>query len=64
MEVLCVQETKWKGDRAREMADGYKMLNAGGDGRSNGVGIIMTWWKSARKWYEWRDGRGGSLPYG
>ena len=39
MEVLCVQETKWKGDRAREMV---KMLHAGGDGRSNGVGIIVN----------------------
>ena len=33
MEVLCVQETKWKGDRARKMAEGYNMLHAGGDGR-------------------------------
>ena len=42
MEVLCVQETKWKGDRARKMAEGYKMLHEGGDGRSNGVGIIVN----------------------
>ncbi len=42
MEVLCVQETKWKGDRARKMAEGYKMLHAGGDGSSNGVGIIVN----------------------
>ena len=42
MEVLCVQETKWKGDRARKMAEGYKMLHAGGDGRSNCVGIIVN----------------------
>ena len=42
MEVMCVQETKWKGDRARKMADGYKMLHAGRDGRSNGVGIILN----------------------
>ena len=35
MEVLCVLETKWKGDRARKMPEGYKMLHAGGDGRSN-----------------------------
>ena len=42
MEVLCVQEKKWKGDRARKMAEGYKMLHAGGDGRSNGVGIIVN----------------------
>ena len=42
IEVLCVQETKWKRDRARKMADGYKMLHAGGDGESNGVGIIVN----------------------
>ena len=42
MEVLCVQETKWKGGRARKMAEGYKMLHAQGYGRSNGVGIIMN----------------------
>ena len=41
LEVLCVQEIKWKGDRARELAGGYKMLHAGGDGKSNGVGIIV-----------------------
>ena len=35
MEVLCAHETKWKGDRTREMAEGYKMLHAGGDGMSN-----------------------------
>ena len=42
MEVQCVQETKWKGDRAGNMAKEYKMLHAGGDGRSNGVGIIVN----------------------
>ena len=30
-----------KGHRARTMVEGYKMLHAGGDGRSNGVGIIV-----------------------
>ena len=42
MEVLYVQETKWKGDRVRKMAEGYRMLHAGGDGRSNGVGMIVN----------------------
>ena len=42
MEVLCVQETKCKEDRARKMAQGYKMLHSGGDGRSNGVSIIVN----------------------
>ena len=42
LEVLCIQETKWKGDRARTMTGGYKLLHAGGDGRSNGMGIIVS----------------------
>ena len=42
LEVLCVQDTKWKGDRARQMAGGYKMMHAGGYGRSNGVGVIIS----------------------
>ena len=37
LEVLCIQETKRKGNRARTMMGGYKLLHAGGDGRSNGV---------------------------
>ena len=37
-----LHETKWKGDRAQTMAEGYKTLHAGGDGRSNGVGIILN----------------------
>ena len=28
--------------RARKMAGGYKMLHAGGDGKSNGIGIIVN----------------------
>ena len=42
MEVRCAQETKGKGDRARKMAKGFKMMHAGGDGRINGVGIIVN----------------------
>ena len=40
MEILCVQETKWRGDRVRKVAEGYKMLHSGGDGMSNGVGKL------------------------
>ena len=42
LEVLCVQETKWRGDRARMMVGGRKLLHAGGDGRSSGVGIVIS----------------------
>ena len=42
MEVLCVQDTKWKGYIARKISEGYTMLHAGRDGRSNGVGITVN----------------------
>ena len=29
MEVMCVQDTTWRGDRERKVVDGYKMLHAG-----------------------------------
>ena len=41
LEMLCIQETRWKADRARTLAGGYKMLHAGRDGKSSGVGIIV-----------------------
>ena len=63
-EVLCEQETKWKGDMARKMAEGYRMLHAGGDSRSNGVGMIVNVEISKEVIRVWRDGRGGSLQYG
>ena len=40
--VLGVQETKWKGDRALDLGEGFKMLHAGGDGKINGAGVIMN----------------------
>ena len=39
--ILCVQETKWKSDRARMLGDGFKLIHAGGDGKSDGVGVIL-----------------------
>ena len=41
--VLCVQETRWKGDKARELGDGYKLFYSGAskEGR-NGVGIVLS----------------------
>lgn len=34
--ILCVQETKWKGAKAKELGGGYKLLYNG-----NGIGIIL-----------------------
>ena len=42
VDILCVQETKWKGNKAREMGDGYKLYYTGEDGRRNGVGIVLS----------------------
>ena len=41
--VLCVQETRWKGNKAREVGEGYKLYYSGAneEGR-NGVGIILS----------------------
>ena len=39
--ILCVQETKWKGSKARELGNGFKLFYNGLDGRRNGVGIIL-----------------------
>ena len=42
LDVLCVQETKWRGDRARMMVAGRQLLHAGGDGRSSVVDIVIS----------------------
>ena len=40
---MCVQETRWKGNKAKELGDGYKLIYSGANavGR-NGVGIIVS----------------------
>ncbi|XP_048483178.1 craniofacial development protein 2-like [Plutella xylostella] len=39
--IACLQETKWKGTKARELSDGYKFFYCGKDGKRNGVGIVL-----------------------
>ena len=43
VDILCVQETRWKGNKAKEIGGGCKLLYSGADenGRS-GVGIILN----------------------
>ena len=41
MDILCMQEIKWKGGTARSIGGGFKLLYHGVDGRRNGVGIIL-----------------------
>ncbi|XP_059045646.1 uncharacterized protein LOC131841340 [Achroia grisella] len=39
--VACLQETKWKESKAREIGEGYKFYYCGSDGKRNGVGIVL-----------------------
>ena len=43
VDILCVQETRWKGNKARELGEGYKLIYSGAneEGR-NGVGIVLS----------------------
>ena len=43
VDILCVQETRWKGDKAKELGGCCKLLYSGADenGRS-GVGIVLN----------------------
>ena len=41
VDILCVQETKWKGSKARNIGGGFKLFYHGSDGRRNGVGVIL-----------------------
>ena len=39
---MCVQETKWKGSKAKELGNAYKLFYNGIDSKRNGVGIILS----------------------
>ena len=39
--ILCVQETKWKGSKARNIGGGCKLFYNGVDPRKNGIGIVV-----------------------
>ena len=41
VDILCVQETHWKRERARCIGGGYKMWYCGSGNKKNGVGIIL-----------------------
>ena len=41
VDILCLQETKWKGNKARNIEDGCKLFYNGVDGRKNGIGIVV-----------------------
>ncbi|KAI5611221.1 hypothetical protein C0J50_9252 [Silurus asotus] len=41
VDMLCVQETKWKGSKARDIEGGFKLSYHSVDGKRNGVGVIL-----------------------
>ncbi|VDO87408.1 unnamed protein product [Heligmosomoides polygyrus] len=42
IEVLCLQETRWKGAKAKEIGEGVKLFYNGEDTKKNGVGIAVA----------------------
>ena len=41
VDILCLQETKWKKSKARNIEGGCKIFYNGADGRKNGIGIVV-----------------------
>ena len=41
IDILCIQETRWRGKRAKLLGDGFKIYYSGDSTRRNGVGIIL-----------------------
>ncbi|XP_019721309.1 uncharacterized protein LOC109513350 [Hippocampus comes] len=41
VDILCVQETRWRGSKARNIGGGYKLFYHGVDGKRDGVGVII-----------------------
>ena len=41
--VWCVQETRWRGDNAKELGGGCKLIRSGANKQGrNGVGIVLS----------------------
>ncbi|KAK3557560.1 hypothetical protein QTP70_030490, partial [Hemibagrus guttatus] len=41
VDILCVQETRWKGSKARSIGAGFKLNYYGVDSQRNGVGVVL-----------------------
>ncbi|XP_042882399.1 uncharacterized protein LOC122259592 [Penaeus japonicus] len=41
LDVLCLQETKWKESKARDLGAGYKLYYHGENGARNGVSVVV-----------------------
>ena len=45
--IACVQETKWKGAKAKNNVEGYKMYYVGTSNNTNDVAVILE-----REWHD------------
>ncbi|KAK3514051.1 hypothetical protein QTP70_002503 [Hemibagrus guttatus] len=41
VDILCVQETRWKGSKARSIEAEFKLFYYGVDSKRNGVGVVL-----------------------
>ncbi|KAK3527450.1 hypothetical protein QTP86_023068 [Hemibagrus guttatus] len=41
VDILCVQDTRWKGSKARSIGAGFKLFYYGVDSKRNGVGVVL-----------------------
>ncbi|KAK3515254.1 hypothetical protein QTP70_013018 [Hemibagrus guttatus] len=41
VDILCVQETRWKGSKARSIGAGFKLFYYGVDSKRNGIGVVL-----------------------
>ncbi|KAK3564031.1 hypothetical protein QTP86_006945 [Hemibagrus guttatus] len=41
VDILCVQETRWKASKARSIGAGFKLFYYGVDSKRNGVGVVL-----------------------
>ena len=41
VDILCLQKTKWKGSKARNIGGGCKLFYNGADRRKNGIEIVV-----------------------
>lgn len=39
--VVCLQDTKWNGSKAREIGEGHKLYYYGSNDKLNGLGIVL-----------------------
>ena len=42
IDIMGIQETKWGGNSARVLGDGYKVIYSGEVNKRNGVGVVVA----------------------